>query len=1097
MPFQPKAGDTLIIDNVQYHFAEHPAAEGMPYGQEGRAAIVYQLTSEQGSRALKTFKPRFRRPSLVALSERISRFANLQGLRTCARTVLTARRYADLLQEYPDLTYAVLMRWIDGPTWAEVVLDKQPLTVEESLLIARTLTEILAGMEEQGVAHCDLSGPNVLIPALAKAHSSDLDAVELVDVEQLYGPGLERPDLLLAGSQGYAAYSGEHGDLWSAKADRFAGAMLLGEMLGWCDDAVREAAWSETYFDPDEMQHADSKNYHLLVDSLGKRWGSGVADLFADAWRSATLDDCPTFGEWLLKLPRAAASMAQDSAAVGISPVSASDVNALMAQASQLQAKDDLVGALQSYRLAQQAAPPGSSLAVELGLIATNLEAQLPPGSFPTPPVPATSTSATESAPPQQPSGEIDRLYDFAVAATERQEWRGAQEMLREVVRRQPDYSRNGQAAAVLLAAVDSRVASGASPVINTPAPEVAPSSSIVAPAPVAAETQIQSEPLAVSSSDSAMAAVPSSRPARTTNVRVSAPATRSFPVALVGGIVGVLVLVVVGGLLFLTLGNNKPTQTLQVSTAATSTVQNGTTGNTPPTTAATQVIQVDAGATSTAAQAAIIAQAAITPSATQGAQTTTTTVIVAQIPPTATTPASTPTSSPLPAGPQPAGVVTFQDSKQPSNQITAVLDPAPTIQPGKGLMGWLVNSSNGQTLRVGRLLSNAGSTLKVTYTAPDKTNLLSLYDGFEVSAEDLETEPITPSADIVLSGQLPLLTKTHIGHVLVSDPALPGQASVEAALPGQLDLVNQHARFMSDNQSKGNLIGVKQHAEHMVNMIEGVKGPNFGDVNNDGKVQNPGDGVGLLIGNNQLGYLQHLSDHVDNAAAVTGVSDDLKMHAAGVDITVENMRDWETQIRDLSLQIAAANDLNTTKPLVDQIVQLAGLAINGKSTGSQNQVVAEPGISGVVTSYQEAQLMATIRLHSGGAVSMQGGGQAAEQATTPAQGQQAGTVATLVSASVTAPAITQAITQKIDIIQSKFGAPLTVKVGTTVVWTNQDSIAHSVISDDYKSFDSGILQKGQSFSYISTTPGEFKYYCAIHGGPGGQGMSSSIVVEP
>jgi trigger factor len=44
----------------------------MPYGQEGRQAIVYRLSASDGEqRALKVFKPRYRSPGLVSLAERL------------------------------------------------------------------------------------------------------------------------------------------------------------------------------------------------------------------------------------------------------------------------------------------------------------------------------------------------------------------------------------------------------------------------------------------------------------------------------------------------------------------------------------------------------------------------------------------------------------------------------------------------------------------------------------------------------------------------------------------------------------------------------------------------------------------------------------------------------------------------------------------------------------------------------------------------------------------------------------------------------------------------------------------------------------------
>jgi plastocyanin len=69
----------------------------------------------------------------------------------------------------------------------------------------------------------------------------------------------------------------------------------------------------------------------------------------------------------------------------------------------------------------------------------------------------------------------------------------------------------------------------------------------------------------------------------------------------------------------------------------------------------------------------------------------------------------------------------------------------------------------------------------------------------------------------------------------------------------------------------------------------------------------------------------------------------------------------------------------------------------------------------------------------------------------------------------------------------------LTVAVGTTVTWTNTDTVAHTVTWDD-KSVDSGLFEQGQTFSYTFTTPGTFGYYCIPHGAPG-SGMHGSVAV--
>ena len=67
-------------------------------------------------------------------------------------------------------------------------------------------------------------------------------------------------------------------------------------------------------------------------------------------------------------------------------------------------------------------------------------------------------------------------------------------------------------------------------------------------------------------------------------------------------------------------------------------------------------------------------------------------------------------------------------------------------------------------------------------------------------------------------------------------------------------------------------------------------------------------------------------------------------------------------------------------------------------------------------------------------------------------------------------------------IIQGNAFTPdtLTVKVGTKVTWTNNDSYAHTVTANN-KVFDSGNLGGGQSFSYTFTRTGTYAYYCTIH----------------
>jgi plastocyanin len=56
----------------------------------------------------------------------------------------------------------------------------------------------------------------------------------------------------------------------------------------------------------------------------------------------------------------------------------------------------------------------------------------------------------------------------------------------------------------------------------------------------------------------------------------------------------------------------------------------------------------------------------------------------------------------------------------------------------------------------------------------------------------------------------------------------------------------------------------------------------------------------------------------------------------------------------------------------------------------------------------------------------------------------------------------------------------LTVNAGTTVTWTNSDSVDHHVASDTGV-FDSGVMSANSSYSFTFNNPGNFPYQCTIH----------------
>ena len=68
--------------------------------------------------------------------------------------------------------------------------------------------------------------------------------------------------------------------------------------------------------------------------------------------------------------------------------------------------------------------------------------------------------------------------------------------------------------------------------------------------------------------------------------------------------------------------------------------------------------------------------------------------------------------------------------------------------------------------------------------------------------------------------------------------------------------------------------------------------------------------------------------------------------------------------------------------------------------------------------------------------------------------------------------------------------ATLTVASGTSVRFVNDDSDIHT-FTDKSGGFDSGLLFKGDAWTYVFNTPGSYEYFCLPH-----PFMVGTVVVE-
>jgi plastocyanin len=434
---------------------------------------------------------------------------------------------------------------------------------------------------------------------------------------------------------------------------------------------------------------------------------------------------------------------------------------------------------------------------------------------------------------------------------------------------------------------------------------------------------------------------------------------------------------------------------------------------------------------------------------------------------PLAAAPAPSPAAAAAkPAAPAPLGSAAIKDDLVRNDQLLVSMTGVPAPPSGQVYQGWMLAAGQPKRAAGGSMPVGSDGSLQYAWTARDGTNLMKEFDGFGVSLEPDKGSavPTAPSGPVVFKGQIPPNALVHVRHVLAAFPAAPDGTALGIGMFEQATELRRHAEFLRDAVRGNDLEGVGRHAEHIVNLIEGEKGQNYGDLNKDGKVQNPGDGYGLLENGDQLGYLKGVADHARLAAQSDDVNETIKVHAGHVQIASENVVGFATAARDLALELRAVPNAAGAEGKMQQVLAQADRALNGVDLNNNEQVEPIKGEAGSKVGYQHSQFMAIMSLSR----------------------VEASAAATPVSAG----------SLSLDMIDNQFSLKtVTVPVGTTITWSNKSTDRrHSATADD-SSFDTDLLDPGKAGSATLAKAGTYLYYCKLHGGPGGQGMSASVIV--
>jgi len=308
------------------------------------------------------------------------------------------------------------------------------------------------------------------------------------------------------------------------------------------------------------------------------------------------------------------------------------------------------------------------------------------------------------------------------------------------------------------------------------------------------------------------------------------------------------------------------------------------------------------------------------------------------------------------------AATLRFRDGTAKNDEVTLFVTGLPTPEAGTQYEAWLVGDHGERPVSIG-LLSPTESGMKLVFTSPEGHNLLAEFDAAQITLEPSPDSNPLPSEKIVMRGALPPEALVHIRHLLVARQDTPGNVGYVVGLLKETQALQTRADALLVAFEAQDLRGLKQSAEAMANLIEGSEGEDYGDLDGNGIVADAGDGFGLLPNGQQTGYVQGAIEHARLASDQSDATPGIQIHSGHVQIAARNVGQWTVRLRDLTLQITAADDLASVEGPVREAVSLAARIVNGQDLNGNEDIEPIPDEAGSLAALEHAQYMADITL--------------------------------------------------------------------------------------------------------------------------------------
>lgn len=309
-------------------------------------------------------------------------------------------------------------------------------------------------------------------------------------------------------------------------------------------------------------------------------------------------------------------------------------------------------------------------------------------------------------------------------------------------------------------------------------------------------------------------------------------------------------------------------------------------------------------------------------------------------------------------------GLLRFQDGAAVLDQARTTALKIPPLDRDLQYEVWLIDESGEQRRSLGVLHVDENGAGSVTFVDSQGRNLLESYNQLEITLEPSPDPSPNPSDEVAYAAELPPAGLTHVRHLLVSFGATPGKIGLAHGLLADARLLDEDARSLLATYQSGDEAAVRKRAEGMLNLLVGSQSPDYQDWDGDGQITDPGDGFGLLLNGDNVGYIEGTLSHANLAVTSDDATDNMKIHGEHVKIATKNLEEWAPQLRDLIKQILSSPfDAGMEEP-IRQAIALADEVLLGTDLDGDESIEPIPGEGGAETAYQHAFYMADIPIY-------------------------------------------------------------------------------------------------------------------------------------